>query len=83
MFPVFRIGPAMSDIAHDARFIDLETKLAYQEDAAQQLSDVVARQQQQIDALETALRALIERVNNLRTTEGEKSTLADEVPPHY
>ncbi len=68
----------------DARFIDLETKLAYQEDAAQQLSDVVARQQQQIDALETALRALIERVQSLSTQEGAgKVSLADEVPPHY
>ena len=69
----------------ESRFIDLETKLAYQEDAAQQLSDVVARQQQQIETLETALRALIERVNNLSTQQqgGSKGSLADEVPPHY
>lgn len=69
----------------DARFIDLETKLAYQEDASQQLSDVVARQQQQIDALETALRALIERVNSLSTQQegAAKNSPADEVPPHY
>ena len=68
----------------DSRFIDLETKLAYQEDAQQQLSDVVARQQQQIDALETALRALIDRVNTLNTGEGAgKNSLRDEVPPHY
>lgn len=83
MFPGHEPDPTMSDASHDERFIDLETKLAYQEDAAQQLSDVVARQQQQIDALETALRALIERVNNLRTEGGEKTTAADEVPPHY
>jgi len=67
----------------ESRFIDLETKLAYQEDAAQQLSDVVARQQQQIDTLEIALRALIERVNTLSVQEGPKNTLAEEVPPHY
>lgn len=68
----------------DVRFIELETKLAYQEDAAHQLSDVVARQQQQIDALEAALRALIERVNRLNVQESEtKGSLADEVPPHY
>ena len=71
--------PAMSE----ARFIDLETKLAYQEDASTQLSDVVARQQQQIDALEAALRALIERVENLKDASGEKTSLLDEVPPHY
>ena len=67
----------------EARFIELETKLAYQEDAATQLSDVVARQQQQIDALETALRALSERVENLKDAGGEKTSLLDEVPPHY
>jgi len=67
----------------EARFIDLETKLAYQEDASAQLSDVVARQQRQIDALEAALRALIERVNTLAVQEPNKSTPADEVPPHY
>jgi SlyX protein len=68
----------------ETRFIDLETKLAYQEDAAQQLSDVVARQQRQIDALETALRALIERVNTLAVQEpGKATTPADDVPPHY
>lgn len=73
--------PAMTD----ARFIDLETKLAYQEDTSQQLSDVVARQQQQIDALETALRALIERVDSLSTQQDgvAKNSLSDEVPPHY
>lgn len=67
------------------RFIALETKLAYHEDAAQQLSDVVARQQQQIDTLETALRELIERVNSLSTQQegASKNSLADEVPPHY
>ncbi|MES2885851.1 MAG: SlyX family protein [Pseudomonadota bacterium] len=68
----------------DNRFIDLETKLAYQEDAQQQLSDVVARQQQQIETLEAALRALIDRVNTLNVQEGaNKQSLADEVPPHY
>lgn len=67
----------------DNRFIQLETKLAYQEDAAHQLSDVVARQQQQIDALETALQILIDRVQNLSDPSASKGSLMDEVPPHY
>lgn len=33
------------------RIIELETKLAYQEDTILQLNDVVCRQQNQIDAL--------------------------------
>ena len=65
------------------RLIELESKLAYQEDAAQQLSDVVARQQKQIDALEAALRILIDRVQSLSQARAEKTLLLDEVPPHY
>jgi len=65
------------------RLIELESKLAYQEDAAQQLSDVVARQQKQIDALEAALRILIDRVQSLSQASAEKTSLLDEVPPHY
>ncbi len=68
---------------NDDRFIALETKLAFFEDAAQQLSDVVARQQQQIDSLETALRLLIDRVQSLNEAAASKGSLADEIPPHY
>lgn len=67
----------------DDRFIALETKLAFFEDAAHQLSDVVTRQQQQIDTLEAALRVLIDRVNNLGEPSASKGSPADEVPPHY
>lgn len=76
--------PEPAALMTDDRFIALETKLAFFEDAAQQLSDVVAQQQQQIDGLETALRVLIDRVNNLNIEAGaSKGSLADEVPPHY
>ena len=65
------------------RFIDLETRLAYQDDAVNQLSDVIARQARQMDALEAALRTLIERVNTLAQREPGKSDPVDDVPPHY
>lgn len=65
------------------RFIELETKLAFQEDTLRQLNEVVTRQQDQIDTLTAALRALIERVERLGSAAAEKLAPADEIPPHY
>ena len=39
-------------MTQDTRFIDIETKLAYQEDLLQELNQVVIKMQQQIDKLE-------------------------------
>ncbi|MGQ0618358.1 MAG: SlyX family protein [Panacagrimonas sp.] len=64
------------------RFIDLETRLSYQDETLRVLSDTVARQQKQIDQLGTLCRQLLERVK-AQPTEGFKNTRADEVPPHY
>jgi len=64
------------------RFIDLETRLAYQDEAIRSLSDTVARQQKQLDQLEGLTRQLLERVKSLNEPVF-KGTPADEVPPHY
>ncbi|MDD3763364.1 MAG: SlyX family protein [Nevskiales bacterium] len=64
------------------RLIELETKLAYQEETVRVLNEIVTRQQMQIAALERLGRQLSERM--LRLGEGvAKGSLADEVPPHY
>ena len=66
----------------EARFVELETKLAYQEAALRDLSDVIARQQQQLDQLQKAYRALLERT--ARAEQGSiKGSAEEEVPPHY
>lgn len=64
------------------RFIDLETRLAYQDEAIRSLSDTVARQQKQLDQLEGLTRQLLERVKSLNEPVF-KGTPAEEVPPHY
>lgn len=64
------------------RFIDLETRLAYQDDTLRVLSDTIARQQQQIDRLEQVCRQLIERLKS-PPQDTVKGTAADERPPHY
>ena len=66
----------------DNRFIELETRLAFQDDTLRQLNDVVTDQQARIGELERICRHLIERL--ARLSDGEpKGAPADEVPPHY
>ena len=65
----------------DERLIALETKLAYQEDAVQQLNAVLLDQQRQIDRLTAANQVLSDRVRTLGEQPGD--TGAPERPPHY
>ena len=63
------------------RLENIETKLAYQEQANQTLSDVIFKQQKQIDQLELICQSLIQRVKDL--SESEPIALEDNPPPHY
>lgn len=64
------------------RLIELEIKVAYQEDLVQALNKIVAQQQQQIDNLENACRLLNERLLSL-SSENASAGFAIEKPPHY
>lgn len=66
----------------EQRLIEIETKLAYQEDTLRVLNEVVTQQQQQIEALRQTCRQLAERIARGNETVF-KGTPADEVPPHY
>ena len=46
----------------DDRFLDIETKLAYQEDLVASLNQIVSAQQRKLDELEAAYRKLVDRV---------------------
>jgi SlyX protein len=65
------------------RLIEIETKLAFQEDAIQALNDVVCRQQRQIEQLQAALKLLIDRYRQLSETQSSGNKPTDERPPHY
>ena len=63
------------------RLTDLEIKAAFSEDLLDQLSDVIVRQQQQIEQL-------IREIAHLRQSStdgglGPARNLRDELPPHY
>lgn len=66
----------------DERLEQIEIKLAYQDDALRQLSDVVYRQQQQIEVLRNQYQRLDERITNGGSTAAPPSA-EDEKPPHY
>ncbi|NOQ63919.1 MAG: SlyX protein [Methyloprofundus sp.] len=69
----------------EQRIVNIETKLAYQEDTISQLNDVVYRQQNQIDALERLTQQLLGRVRDLSDAASQVggAIAADERPPHY
>ncbi len=60
----------------------LELKLAFLERSNQELSDVVYRQQQEIEALRLQLREMVGRIEALRE-EPTGYTAEQERPPHY
>ena len=66
----------------EERIVELESKLAYQEQTLEELNEVVTDQQARLMQLEELCRSLVERVRSL----GEASSDGDpeaERPPHY
>lgn len=67
---------------NEKRLVDIETKIAYQEDTIMQLNNVVCEQQKQIDQLEATCKLLIDRIRELSPAE-ETGKPKTEIPPHY
>ena len=64
------------------RIIDLESRLAFQEHTLQELNDIVANQQQELDILRKALQDIDKRLRAV--TPQQIASLEDETPPpHY
>ena len=69
-------------MTQDTRFLDLDTKLAYQEDLLQELNQVVIKMQQQIDKLELRNQMLRDNLKQIEASlPGESNP--NEQPPHY
>lgn len=66
----------------EERFIDLEMRLAHQDQLLHELNEIVTGQQAKIMALEELCRALIDRVRAAGDG-GEVDDPLDERPPHY
>ncbi|HEX5676502.1 MAG TPA: SlyX family protein, partial [Alcanivorax sp.] len=66
----------------DNRFLDIETKLAYQEDLVASLNRIVSDQQRKLDELEAAYRKLVDRVVE-QSEELAALRIEDAPPPHH
>jgi uncharacterized coiled-coil protein SlyX len=60
----------------------IQTKIAFLEGAAAELSDVVYRQQMEIQALTAQLKSLANRLSGGQPDDNTR-TLEQERPPHY
>ncbi len=67
----------------EERLIDIETKLAFQEDLIEELNKTVYQQQQKIERLKAICEALARQVRSLGDAGGEGKAPANERPPHY
>lgn len=67
------------------QLVELQSQFAFQEDLLRELNDVVARQQQQIDALQRELLLHKDRIAHVMDNLPDKGTTApaDDRPPHY
>lgn len=65
----------------ESRLINVEVKLAFQDDLLEVLNQTVADQQRQIDLLQDEIRILYQQLKSLQPS--LLAALADEPPPHY
>ncbi len=70
----------MSGADDEARLVELQSRLAYQEHTLEALDAVIAEQAARIARLETALERLARRVD---AATGAPEAGGDERPPHY
>ena len=67
---------------NEDRLIDLEIRIARQDDLLDELNQVIYKQQKKIDELESLCAALASQVKQLRQMSDEPSG-GHEPPPHY
>ena len=63
--------------------VDLQTRLAFQDQAIAELSDVIADQQRQLDQMRQRLKLLGDKLDALEGTLPQGSAPDQEIPPHY
>lgn len=64
------------------RLMEIEIKLAGQEDMVEALNQMVYRQQNKIDELEALCTVLARRIRDMQDT-GTEQNPVNEKPPHY
>jgi SlyX protein len=66
------------------QLIELQTRVAFHEDALEQLNDVIAKQDADIIQLKQQLRLLAKRLEELHSSQGQgDAEITNDRPPHY
>ena len=66
----------------ETRIENLEIKVSYHDDTVQQLSDIVARQDREIEVLKLEIKVLKEKFSEIRVS-AVKPQEEETPPPHY
>ena len=66
----------------EERLVNIETKIAFQEDMIEELNKVVYLQQQKLSQLEATCKSLVRHIQSLAEAGGE-SKAVNERPPHF
>ena len=66
----------------EERLVNIETKIAFQEDLVEELNKVVYQQQQKLNQLEAVCASLARRIQ-YQAEDGSESKPVNERPPHY
>ncbi len=67
----------------EERLVEIETKIAFQEQTIEDLNDVIYEQQQEIDRLGAICDALVRQFKELSELTSGIDAPANEKPPHY
>ncbi len=67
----------------EERLVEIETKIAFQEQTIKDLNDVVYEQQQEIERLGSICDALVKRIKELSEFTPGIESPENEKPPHY
>ena len=67
---------------NEERLINIETKIAYQEDLVEELNKTVYQQQRKLDRLEAICVSLVRHIESM-AEERNGGMSANERPPHY
>ena len=67
----------------EERLVNIETKIAFQEDVIEELNKTVYQQQRKLERLEATCEALARHRSSLAESVNEISPAASERPPHY
>jgi SlyX protein len=67
----------------EERLVDIETKIAFQEQTIKDLNDVVYEQQKEIEKLGAIVESMLQQDKELIELSRQVDAPANEKPPHY